>query len=77
MILGLLRRLPREVYRALVAYGSQYTGLGPDAVAAQAALWPEPDHPLSGPGPAHPERMCEDVPLTPLMRALARDLEAR
>ncbi|MFJ4717375.1 DUF6059 family protein [Streptomyces sp. NPDC088785] len=68
MMLSLARRFVRGVYRALKAYGSYYTGLDPER--------PEGIQ-LEDPAPGHPERLCRDIPLTAVERALVRELEAR
>ncbi|MFJ9250072.1 DUF6059 family protein [Streptomyces sp. NPDC101776] len=72
MIRSFPRRFLREVYRALVAHGTQYTGVHPEAAAP-----PAPAAVLTGPCAAHPERVCREVALTPAERALARELGAR
>ncbi|MFG2359111.1 DUF6059 family protein [Streptomyces sp. NPDC048521] len=56
------RRVGRAIYRALSAFGMLHTGPHPEA------------EPLAGPAPGHPERLCADVPLTPLERRLVREL---
>ncbi|MFE9059173.1 DUF6059 family protein [Streptomyces mutabilis] len=73
------RRVLREIYRCLVAYGTVQTGPIPGATdgAPRGAAPGEPVDPLRGPGPGHPEQVCGDVPLTPLERSLARELESR
>jgi hypothetical protein len=63
--LSLPRRLLRSLYRGLMAYGTLYTGVAPAPVPR-----------LTGPGSAHPERVCAHVPLTPLERALTRELRS-
>jgi hypothetical protein len=74
------RRLLREVYRVMRAYGALYTGVDP----ATAAEWAAEDarvsgvssrsvRGLTGPAAAHPERVLHDVPLTALERALQRE----
>ncbi|GAP46207.1 DUF6059 family protein [Streptomyces azureus] len=72
------RRVLREIYRCLVAYGTVHTGLDPGATAGalRDAASEDPVGPLRGPGPGHPEQVCGDVPLTPLERSLARELES-
>ncbi|MFI7386575.1 DUF6059 family protein [Streptomyces sp. NPDC049813] len=69
MLRSLARRCLREVYCALKAYGSYYTGLDPE----------RPDRVLclADPVPGHPERLCHDVPLTPVERALVKELQSR
>ncbi|MEU9319698.1 DUF6059 family protein [Streptomyces sp. NPDC048295] len=62
----------RSIYRSLVAYGSMYTGVDPVDPGAT-----EPTGKLRGPGPAHPERVRPDTPLTPLERAHLRELRSR
>lgn len=57
------RRLLRSLFRTLAAYGTLHTG-----------PLPAPGSELTGPGPGHPERVCPDVELTPLERALLREL---
>lgn len=73
MKLSLPRRLLRSLYRSLTVYGTIYTGVYPDG-AAGAVPVPVPE--LMGPGRAHPERVCAHVPLTPLERALMRELRS-
>jgi Family of unknown function (DUF6059) len=77
------RRLLREIYRSLKAYGTLYTGVDPTAAAERAAeetavsaVPPGPVRGLTGPATAHPERVLHDVPLTPLERALQRELRS-
>lgn len=73
------RRVLREIYRALMTYGTIHTGVSPEdmvGTARQAARL-QPLGTLAGPGAGHPERLCADVPLTPVERALARELESR
>lgn len=68
---GLIRRVWREVYAALQAYGAIYVS------AAQPAQDPAPPAvPRRGGPPAgHPERLCPEVALSPVERALNRQLE--
>ncbi|MEU0009076.1 DUF6059 family protein [Streptomyces sp. NPDC006314] len=56
------RNVGRAIYRALSTCGMLYTGPHVEA------------EPLTGPAPGHPERLCADVPLTPLERQLDREL---
>ncbi|MES4888763.1 DUF6059 family protein [Streptomyces sp. NPDC096012] len=56
------RAVGRAIYCALSTFGMLHTG---------------PHHaapPLTGPAPGHPERLCADVPLTPLELRLVREL---
>ncbi|MFI7321993.1 DUF6059 family protein [Streptomyces venezuelae] len=77
---GLIRRVWREVYAALQAYGAIY--VSPAQPAEDPARPAEdPVRPVSGPrhgGPpaGHPERLCPEVALTPVERALNRQLES-
>ncbi|WP_308363584.1 MULTISPECIES: DUF6059 family protein [unclassified Streptomyces] len=80
MRLSLPRRLLRSIYGSLVAYGSLYTGGEPKG-AGGVLPGPPPPPPvpprvLTGPGAAHPERVRPDVPLTPMERALLRELKS-
>ncbi|MEU3255889.1 DUF6059 family protein [Streptomyces sp. NPDC006997] len=72
----------RPLWRSLALFGSLYceprvlqelSGLlpGPSA-AADGDPWARLA--AGGPPPAHPERLCPDLPLTPAERLLARDL---
>ncbi|MGN9796132.1 DUF6059 family protein [Streptomyces sp. OZ13] len=63
-----VRRGLRVVWRGLVAYGSVYAA---GECARAAALRPAS---LRGPAPGHPERLRPDMPLSPLERALLREL---
>ncbi|MFG2603341.1 DUF6059 family protein [Streptomyces sp. NPDC048514] len=58
------RAVGRAICRALSTLGTLYIGPHPEV------------EPLTGPAPGHPERLCADVPLTPLERRLVRELEA-
>jgi hypothetical protein len=71
---GLIRRLLREVYAALQAYGSSHLS----GALVPPAPWRQEGEPaeLEGPPPAHPERLCPEVALTPVERMLERELEA-
>ncbi|MFF4020841.1 DUF6059 family protein [Streptomyces sp. NPDC001843] len=73
------RRVLREIYRAMVVYGTFYTGPEPEGTvgALRHAAPREPVGPLKGPAPGHPERLCGNVPLTPLEQALVRELGPR
>ncbi|MFJ7199808.1 MULTISPECIES: DUF6059 family protein [unclassified Streptomyces] len=71
---SLARRVLRSIYRGLVAYGTMYSGVDP---VGPGATEPEPTGKLRGPGPAHPERVRPDTPLTPLERAHLRELRSR
>ncbi|WP_225840385.1 DUF6059 family protein [Streptomyces sp. NK08204] len=53
----------RGFWRCLALYGTFYIGPLPGP------------GPLTGPAPGHPERLCADVPLSPLERRLGRDLK--
>ncbi|WP_055568769.1 DUF6059 family protein [Streptomyces atriruber] len=73
---SLIRRLCREVYAALQAYGAIYMsgpwvppGAGPSGKGPAGRE-------LAGPPTAHPERLCPEVALTPVERALNRQLKA-
>ncbi|MEU5901964.1 DUF6059 family protein [Streptomyces venezuelae] len=76
---GLIRRVWREVYAALQAYGAIYVSpaqpaeetVRPAGETARPA--PGPRH--GGPPAGHPERLCPEVALTPVERALNRQLE--
>lgn len=59
-------RVGRAICRALSTFGMLYTGPHPEAEP--------PAGRLTGPAPGHPERLCADVPLTPLERRLVREL---
>ncbi|MBT2511514.1 hypothetical protein J7I98_38130 [Streptomyces sp. ISL-98] len=74
MELPLARRLLRSIYRSLVAYGTMYTGVDPDGSGGTALASARK---LRGPGPAHPERVRLDAPLTRLERAHLRELRSR
>jgi hypothetical protein len=74
MEMSLVRRLLRSIYRSLVAYGTMHTGVDPDGSGGTA---PSSARRLRGPGPAHPERVRLDVPLTPSERAHLRELRSR
>ncbi|WP_411107599.1 DUF6059 family protein [Streptomyces sp. cmx-4-9] len=77
---SLARRLLRSLYGSLVAYGTLYTGGEPKGAVGGLPEPPPPPAPprgLTGPGPAHPERVRPDIPLTPLERALQRELRVR
>ena len=63
-----VRRGLRGVWRGLVAYGAVCLA----GECARAAA--ERPGPLSGPAAGHPERLRPDVPLSPLERALMREL---
>ncbi|MEV0257307.1 DUF6059 family protein [Streptomyces sp. NPDC050732] len=66
---GLIRRCWREVYAALQAYGA----------ICMAGTWRPPataPRELAGPPRAHPERLCPEVALSPVERALKRQLES-
>jgi hypothetical protein len=69
MLRSLAYRCLREVYCALKAYGSYYTGLDPER--------PERVIRLTDPAPGHPERVCREIPLTAMERALVKELEPR
>lgn len=76
---SLARRLLRSLYGSLVAYGTLYTGGEPKGPVGSLPGPPPPPAPLrglTGPGPAHPERVRPDIPLTPLERTLQRELRA-
>jgi hypothetical protein len=60
--------LLREVWLGLVALGAVY-------VAGEASRSRTPRVLLAQPPAGHPERLCPDVPLTSLERALIRELE--
>ena len=67
-VLGLLR----VMYESLVAFGQLWTPQPPQLPPSSEDT-PAPP-PLTGPPPAHPERLLPDLPLTPLEEALARAL---
>ena len=70
------RRVLHVIYRILVVYGTVHTGPVPGATTG-ALRHATPERPvgwLTGPVPGHPERLCADVPLTSLERALVREL---
>ncbi|WP_306335247.1 DUF6059 family protein [Streptomyces sp. KL118A] len=78
---SLIRRLCREVYAALQAYGAIYVsgpwvppGAGPSGKGAAGRELAGKE--LAGPPTAHPERLCPEVALTPVERALNRQLKA-
>ncbi|MFE2414324.1 DUF6059 family protein [Kitasatospora sp. NPDC059408] len=56
------RRCARAFWSMLISYGSSWVHV--------PVLPPEED----GPGRWHPERLCPEVPLTPLERFLAEQL---
>ncbi|MGW6532828.1 DUF6059 family protein [Streptomyces venezuelae] len=66
-----IRRLWREVYASLRAYGAFYIS----AAHPAAAPPPPPAARPGGPPAGHPERLCPEVALTPVERALNRQLE--
>lgn len=80
---GLIRRFWHEVYAALQAYGAIYmSGAWLPPAAAPPATAPHGGAPsgaaareLAGPPRDHPERLCPEVALTPVERALNRQLE--
>ncbi|MFF3646571.1 DUF6059 family protein [Streptomyces sp. NPDC002564] len=81
---SLIRRLWREMYTALQAYGSLYVS-GPwhpadAAPARRPAAGQEPPGRvpvrLQGPPRAHPERLCPEIALSPVEQALNRQLKA-
>ncbi|MFJ4691878.1 DUF6059 family protein [Streptomyces sp. NPDC088766] len=73
---GLIRRFLHGVYEALQAYGAIYV-----SGARLPGGRPPPEEGLEGPvrleGPptAHPERLCPDVALSAVERALERELD--
>ncbi|MGV9558828.1 DUF6059 family protein [Streptomyces sp. NPDC003401] len=78
---GLIRRVLREVYRGLQAYGAIHVSVGRPPESAvppggEAAGPGEPPGPAPGPPAGHPERLCPDVALTAAERALERELDA-
>ncbi|MEU6826056.1 DUF6059 family protein [Streptomyces atriruber] len=83
---SLIRRLCREVYAALQAYGAIYVtgpwvppGAGPrdgPPPGAEPSGKEPAGQELAGPPTAHPERLCPEVALTPVERALNRQLKA-
>ncbi|MGW0885805.1 DUF6059 family protein [Streptomyces sp. NPDC002671] len=80
------RRALRAIYRALVEFGMLYIGPEPQGMVAShrdaghregesVPVTGPPPGPLTGPPAGHPERLCADVPLTPLERELVREWE--
>ncbi|GAA2150631.1 hypothetical protein GCM10009760_45230 [Kitasatospora kazusensis] len=67
MVKGLVRLLSSPALLGLMAVGSFFGMMVP----AEMAEWP----PSEGPGPWHPERLCPQVPLSPLERRLQRELQ--
>jgi uncharacterized protein DUF6059 len=64
-----LRRVLWAIYHILSVFGMIYT------VADLTAATTRPLE-VTGPGADHPERVPADVPLTPLERALLRELHS-
>ncbi|MET8690671.1 DUF6059 family protein [Streptomyces sp. NPDC004732] len=75
---SLIRRFWREVYAALQAYGAIYVSGAwvPPGAPPQAPPRASTPPGLAGPPTAHPERLCPEVALTPVERALNRQLKA-
>lgn len=68
------RRVLYRIYDALRVFGTIYTGVEPESLAAAGGL---PSPRLTGPSAAHPERLAPEIPLTPLELALLRELDHR
>ncbi|MFJ9008896.1 DUF6059 family protein [Streptomyces canus] len=74
-----LKSLGRALLRSFVALGFLHLA-APEAWEAMAELRRRqaekdaPPPPLTLPPAGHPERLCPDLPLSPLERELARDL---
>ncbi|MFI1683038.1 DUF6059 family protein [Streptomyces sp. NPDC020607] len=74
---SLIRRVWREVYAALQAYGAIYiSGAQPAEHTPPPGTAPPKAAPRGGPPAGHPERLCPEVALSPVERALKRQLEA-
>ncbi|MFG1811927.1 DUF6059 family protein [Streptomyces sp. NPDC049040] len=75
----LLDRCLRPFLRSLTVLGVIHAGLAEHHVVLLAPASPPPfhalfGHGLAGPPPAHPERLCEDVPLSRQERRLAHEV---
>ncbi|MFD6435294.1 DUF6059 family protein [Streptomyces venezuelae] len=71
-----IRRFWREVYASLRAYGAFYISAAhPAAAPPPPPTTPPPAPQPGGPPAGHPERLCPEVALTPVERALNRQLE--
>ncbi|MFF3329621.1 DUF6059 family protein [Streptomyces sp. NPDC002888] len=75
------------VYRALVAYGACWVALPDDQMKlilggehggfGDGSGGRRRPRRVTGPPPGHPERLRDDIPLTPLERRLSRELNLR
>ncbi|MEU9145952.1 DUF6059 family protein [Streptomyces sp. NPDC048349] len=69
---SLARRWAGVVWQGLISFGTLH--MHGETLRAEAEPRPVP---LGGPPPGHPERLCPELPLSPVERALFRDLQAR